>query len=122
MLTHAIANTRNEDAEVNELIGDLKGYGKTVMINIEPDLTGGYAYQAVNNGTCFGFCTGTGNDPALLNAARCLARIVGSYSRCIEVPPVSRPPQRYLASYAGGEPGPRARDLCGLGARRPQPR
>ena len=47
----------------------IKGYGKTVIINIEPDFTGGYAYQAVNNGSCFGFCTGTGNDPSLLKAA-----------------------------------------------------
>jgi hypothetical protein len=44
----------------------IKGFGKTALINIEPDFTGGYAIQAVNNGVCFGFCTGRGNDPALL--------------------------------------------------------
>jgi hypothetical protein len=47
----------------------IKGFGKPALINIEPDFTGGYAVQAVNNGACFGFCTGRGNDPALLKAA-----------------------------------------------------
>jgi hypothetical protein len=47
----------------------IKGYGRIVVINIEPDFSGGYTVQAVNNGVCFGFCTGRANDPALLRAA-----------------------------------------------------
>jgi hypothetical protein len=48
----------------------IQGFGKTVLVNIEPDFSGGYAMQAVNNnGVCFGFCTGQGNDPNLLRAA-----------------------------------------------------
>jgi hypothetical protein len=46
----------------------ITGFGKTVLINVEPDFSGGYTVQAVNNGVCFGFCTGRGNDPALLKA------------------------------------------------------
>jgi hypothetical protein len=45
------------------------GYGKTVLVNVEPDFAGGYAYQAVNNGACFGYCTQVGNDPAFLKAS-----------------------------------------------------
>jgi hypothetical protein len=49
---------------------NIKGFGRTALINIEPDFSGGYAMQAVNNnGVCFGFCTGQGNDPSLLKAA-----------------------------------------------------
>jgi hypothetical protein len=46
-------------------------FGKTALVNVEPDFAGGYAVQAVNNnsGACFGFCTGQGNDPALLKAS-----------------------------------------------------
>jgi hypothetical protein len=47
----------------------IQGYGKLVLVNVEPDFVGGYAVQAVNNGTCFGFCTGRGNDPRLLEAS-----------------------------------------------------
>ncbi len=48
----------------------IKGFGKTAIVHIEGDLTG-YAEQAVlnNGGACFGFCSGQGNDPALLKAA-----------------------------------------------------
>jgi hypothetical protein len=46
------------------------GFGKTTLIDLEPDFTGGYAMQAVNNNSvCFGFCTGQGNDPSFLKAA-----------------------------------------------------
>ena len=44
----------------------IQGFGGTAVINVEPDFAGGYAAQAVNKGACFGFCTGRGNDPALL--------------------------------------------------------
>ncbi len=47
----------------------IAGYGDTAIVHIEPDLSG-YAQQAtLNNGNCYRYCTGTGNDPALLNAA-----------------------------------------------------
>ena len=47
----------------------VQGFGKLVLVNVEPDFVGGYAVQAVNNGVCFGFCTGRGNDPSLLEAS-----------------------------------------------------
>src|SRR5919202_4545363 len=49
----------------------IAGFGKTAVINIEPDFSGGYAIQAANNfnGACFGFCSGQGNDPTLLKAS-----------------------------------------------------
>ncbi len=48
----------------------IQGFGKTALINIEPDFSGGYAMQAANNnGVCYGYCTGQGNDPTLLKAA-----------------------------------------------------
>ncbi len=47
----------------------IAGYGDTAIVHIEPDFSG-YAQQAtLNNGNCYRYCTGTGNDPALLNAA-----------------------------------------------------
>jgi hypothetical protein len=49
---------------------NVPGFGKPALINIEPDFSGGYAVQAVNNNSvCFGLCTGQGNDPSLLRAA-----------------------------------------------------
>jgi hypothetical protein len=47
----------------------IKGYGKIALINVEPDFSGGYTVQAVNNGVCFGLCTGRGNDPTLMRAS-----------------------------------------------------
>jgi hypothetical protein len=47
----------------------IQGFGGTAVINVEPDFAGGYAMQAVNRGTCFGFCNGRGNDPALLQVS-----------------------------------------------------
>jgi hypothetical protein len=47
----------------------IKGFSKTALVNVEPDFSGGYAVQAVNNGACFSYCSGRGNDPALLRAA-----------------------------------------------------
>ena len=47
----------------------VKGFGGTVIVQVEPDLSG-YAEQAVlDPGSCYGFCTGRGNDPSLLKAA-----------------------------------------------------
>jgi hypothetical protein len=47
----------------------IKGFGSVALVNVEPDFAGGYAVQAVNNGVCFGFCNGRGNDPSLLQAS-----------------------------------------------------
>ena len=45
------------------------GFGGTVIVHHEPDLSG-YAQQAVlDNSKCYGYCTGSGNDPALLKAS-----------------------------------------------------
>jgi hypothetical protein len=46
------------------------GFGGTAIVHVEPDLAG-YAQQAVLDpaADCYGFCTGTGNDPGLLRAA-----------------------------------------------------
>ncbi|MBV9600760.1 MAG: hypothetical protein JOZ87_28440 [Chloroflexi bacterium] len=50
--------------------GGIQGFGKTAVVNIEPDFAGGYTVQATNNNAvCFGFCTGQGNDPSLLKAS-----------------------------------------------------
>ena len=47
----------------------VKGFGGTVIVQVEPDLSG-YAEQAVlDRGACYGFCTGVGNNPSLLTAA-----------------------------------------------------
>jgi hypothetical protein len=47
----------------------IAGFGGTAIVHLEPDLSG-YAHQAVlDNANCYGFCTGTGNDPSLLKAA-----------------------------------------------------
>lgn len=47
----------------------IAGFGKTAIVHVEPDLSG-YAEQAVlNSGSCYGFCTGSGNNPSLLKAA-----------------------------------------------------
>ena len=45
------------------------GFGSEAIVHVEPDLSG-YAQQAVlDNANCYGFCTGTGNDPTLLEAS-----------------------------------------------------
>jgi hypothetical protein len=49
--------------------GGVTGFGKTAIVQVEPDLSG-YAEQAVlANSVCYGFCTGSGNNPALLRAS-----------------------------------------------------
>jgi len=48
---------------------EIPGFGKRVVVQVEPDLHG-YAQQAVlNNSRCFGYCTGQGNDPSYLKAS-----------------------------------------------------
>jgi hypothetical protein len=52
--------------------GGITGFGKTALVNIEPDFSGGYTVQAANNvpnGACYGFCTGQGNNPSYIKAA-----------------------------------------------------
>ena len=51
-------------------VGGIAGYGGTVIVQVEPDLSG-YAEQAVldPSASCYGYCTGTGNDPNLLRAS-----------------------------------------------------
>lgn len=51
-------------------VGGIAGYGGTAVVQVEPDLSG-YAEQAVLDPTanCYGYCTGTGNDPNLLRAS-----------------------------------------------------
>jgi len=49
--------------------GGVTGYGATTIVQVEPDLSG-YAEQAVlSSPSCYGFCSGTGNDPTLLHAS-----------------------------------------------------
>ncbi|HZU14542.1 MAG TPA: hypothetical protein VFB58_17015 [Chloroflexota bacterium] len=49
--------------------GGITGFGKTVIVQVEPDLSG-YAEQAVlNNSQCSGYCTAQGNNPAYLKAS-----------------------------------------------------
>jgi hypothetical protein len=51
------------------IYGGITGFGKTAIVHVEPDLSG-YAEQAVlNNGNCYSYCTGQGNNPAYLKAA-----------------------------------------------------
>ncbi len=51
-------------------VGGVAGYGGTVIVQVEPDLSG-YAEQAVldPSANCYGYCTGAGNDPDLLRAS-----------------------------------------------------
>lgn len=47
----------------------IAGFGRPVIIHVEPDLSG-YAEAAVRAGAqCYAFCTGQGSDPALLKAS-----------------------------------------------------
>jgi hypothetical protein len=50
--------------------GGVQGYGRTAIVHVEPDLSG-YAQEAVlqPSQSCYGFCTGQGNDPALMKAS-----------------------------------------------------
>ena len=49
--------------------GGVTGYGATSIVQVEPDLSG-YAEQAVlSPSSCYGHCSGTGNDPSLLSAS-----------------------------------------------------
>jgi hypothetical protein len=47
----------------------IAGYGKATIVHVEPDLSGYAMHAVLNPARCFGFCSGTGTDPALLRAA-----------------------------------------------------
>jgi len=46
------------------------GFGGKAVVHVEPDLSGHAEMAVLNPGAnCYGFCTGVGNDPALLKAS-----------------------------------------------------
>jgi len=47
----------------------IAGFGKTAIVQVEPDLSGYAEQAALNSGACYGYCSGSGNNPALLRAA-----------------------------------------------------
>src|SRR5581483_4496070 len=47
----------------------ITGFGQTVIVHIEPDLSGYAEQAALSSGACYGYCTGQGNNPAYLKAA-----------------------------------------------------
>jgi len=47
----------------------ITGFGKTAIVHVEPDLSGYAEQAALDNGACYGYCSGQGNNPALLKAA-----------------------------------------------------
>jgi hypothetical protein len=50
-------------------VGGVKGYGRTAIVHVEPDLSG-YAQQAaLHPSACYGHCTGYGNAPGVVRAA-----------------------------------------------------
>jgi hypothetical protein len=59
----------------------VRGFGGTVVVHVEPDLSGYAEQAALNPGGCYHYCRGVGNDPALVEAAvaRTGLRAVASY-------------------------------------------
>ena len=49
--------------------GGVTGFGGDAVVHVEPDLSGYVQHAALVSGRCFGFCSGTGNDPSLVRAA-----------------------------------------------------
>ena len=47
----------------------VSGYGGDTIVQIEPDLAGYAQLATLGATTCYGYCTGTGNDPALLKSS-----------------------------------------------------
>src|SRR5579871_5831105 len=47
----------------------ITGFGKTAVVQVEPDLSGYAEQAALSSSACYGFCSGSGNNPALLKAA-----------------------------------------------------
>ncbi|HEU0169112.1 MAG TPA: hypothetical protein VFS62_15150, partial [Chloroflexota bacterium] len=50
-------------------VDGVPGFGGTAIVHVEPDLSG-YAMQAaLDSSHCYGFCTASGNDPAVVKAS-----------------------------------------------------
>ena len=49
--------------------GGVKGFGGTVIVHVEPDLSAHAQEAVLDPRYCFGFCEGKGNDPAHLDAS-----------------------------------------------------
>lgn len=47
----------------------IAGYGGPAIVHVEPDLSGYAMHAVLHSDRCFGYCTGQGNDPALLKAS-----------------------------------------------------
>jgi hypothetical protein len=47
----------------------VKGFGGTVIVHVEPDLSAHAEEAVLNPGDCYGYCHSVGNDPSLLKAA-----------------------------------------------------
>ncbi len=45
------------------------GFGGDAIVHVEPDLSGYAQNAALSSVKCFGFCSGTGNDPSLVRAS-----------------------------------------------------
>ncbi len=44
------------------------GFGGKTIVQVEPDLSGYMEQAALDTGSCYGYCTGQGNDPSLVKA------------------------------------------------------
>jgi hypothetical protein len=49
--------------------GGVAGFGGTAVVQVEPDLSAYVEQAAIDNGLCYGFCTGDGNNPDDVEAA-----------------------------------------------------
>ncbi|MFN2543207.1 MAG: hypothetical protein ABR600_01365 [Actinomycetota bacterium] len=47
----------------------LKGFGRTAIVHVEPDLSGYAEHAALEPSQCYGFCTGHGNNPSVVTAS-----------------------------------------------------
>ena len=47
----------------------IAGFGRTAIVHVEPDLSGYAEHAVLDAPSCYGYCTGTANNPALLKAA-----------------------------------------------------
>ena len=48
--------------------GGVQGLGRISVVDVEPDLSG-FVEQAVNGGSCYGYCKGQGNSPTNMTAS-----------------------------------------------------
>jgi hypothetical protein len=71
---HVMADYFDDFATLMKRLGSgtwngVKGFGGTVIVHIEPDLSGHAEEAVLDSHECFGYCTGVGNNPSLLRAA-----------------------------------------------------